>query len=200
MLFDGALFDKPRCFGHFTKQPELAFYHDKEWGVPVYDDQTLFELLTLESAQAGLNWALVLKKREAYREAFCQFDLKRVAQLTEASLAGLPCRFSIINHTQKIRSVPCNARVVMAIQKQWGSFSQYLWHFVDYQPIVNHWQSQEEVPVKTPLSQTIAQDLKQRGMRFIGATTLYAYLQAVGLVNDHISSCWLHKEPLSLVK
>lgn len=177
-----------RCFGE--GQPLYEAYHDKEWGVPVTDDKTLFEFLILESAQAGLNWYTILKRRPGYRQAFKDFDPEKVAQMTDEELEALRENPAIIRNKRKIYSARTNARVFLEIQKEKGSFSQYLWSFVDHKPIVNQYQSDKEVPAMTPLSKKIAKDLKKRGMVFVGPTIIYAYMQAVGLVDDHLESCW----------
>lgn len=185
--------EKSRCFGNGVGKEFYAQYHDNEWGVPVYEDRLLFEMLILEGAQAGLSWETVLKKREAYRHAFCHFDPTKVAKLSDAQLEKHCQNPQLIRNTRKIFSVRQNAQVFLSIQKAFGTFSKYLWAYVDGQPILNHWNSFEQVPVSTPLSETISKDLKKRGMNFVGPTIIYAYCQAVGLVNDHLTSCWCYK-------
>lgn len=184
---------KKRCFGDKPGQDLYASYHDDEWGVPVYDDQKLFEMLVLESAQAGLNWETILKKREGYRAAFHGFDVKKVAQMTDAELEELRLNPAIIRNRLKIFSTRNNARIFIDIQSNYGSFSHYLWEFVDHMPLINHWNVASDVPVTTPISDQISKDLKKRGMNFVGSTIIYAYMQAVGLVNDHLTSCWCYK-------
>ncbi len=185
---------KNRCFGNQPGHETYANYHDHEWGIPVYDDQKLFEMLILEGAQAGLNWETVLKKREGYRQAFYQFKPDLVADMTDDELENLRQNPKIIRNRLKILSARNNAQVFLQIQKSFGSFASYLWQFVDGQPIINHWQTAEEVPTTTPISDAIAKDLKKRGMSFVGSTIIYAYMQAVGLVNDHLTSCWRYHQ------
>ena len=164
-------------------------YHDEEWGVPCYDDQKLFEFLTLEGAQAGLSWITILRRREGYREAFHRFDVMKVARMTEADVARLMQDASIIRNRRKITSVVKNAQAFINIQKEFGSFANYLWSFVNHQPVINHWQTMAEVPATTETSENLSRELKKRGFSFIGSTISYAYMQAMGLVNDHLVSC-----------
>lgn len=171
------------------EDPLYVKYHDEEWGVPVYDDRVLFEFLILESAQAGLSWISILKRRENYREAFLGFDPKKVSKLTEDDVESLVKNEGIIRNRKKIESAIGNAKVFLDIQKEFGSFSKYLWDFTGGQVILGHAKTLEEVPAKTELSERLSKDLKKRGMKFVGPTIMYAYLQAVGLVNDHILSC-----------
>lgn len=185
---------KNRCFGNQPGHETYASYHDHEWGIPVYDDQKLFEMLILEGAQAGLNWETVLNKREGYRQAFYQFNPNLVAKMTDDELENLRQNPKIIRNRLKIVSARNNAQVFLQIQKSFGSFASYIWQFVDGQPIINHWQKAEEVPKTTPISDAIAKDLKKRGMSFVGSTIIYAYMQAVGLVNDHLTSCWRYHQ------
>jgi DNA-3-methyladenine glycosylase I len=183
--------NKTRCFGNNSKL--YADYHDKEWGIPSRDDQHLFEMLILEGAQAGLNWETVLKKREGYRKAFHQFDVQKVAKMTDAQLERLRENPEIIRNRLKIYSARKNAKVFIAIQKEFGSFSDYLWAYVDHAPVKNHWKTGKQVPAQTDISNAIAKDLKKRGMSFVGSTIIYAYMQAVGLVNDHTQACCCYK-------
>lgn len=169
-------------------------YHDEEWGVPVYDDQTQFEFLVLESSQAGLSWSTILKKREGYRKAFASFDVKKVANFGEESVQQLLTNPDIIRNENKIRSTINNAQQFIEIQQTFGSFCNYIWDFVDGDPIHNHWQTMGEVPATTETSDRLSKDLKQRGFKFIGSTTIYAHMQATGLVNDHLTSCFRHQE------
>lgn len=169
-------------------------YHDEEWGVPVRDDRTLFEFLVLESAQAGLSWSTILKKREGYRRAFARFDVEEVARFGEEKIQELTQNPGIVRHEAKIRSAVTNARKFMEIQEEFGSFSNYLWSFVDGTPIHNRWKQQADVPATTPLSDRLSGDLKKRGFKFLGSTTVYAYMQATGLVNDHLTSCFRYRE------
>jgi DNA-3-methyladenine glycosylase I len=183
--------DKPRCFG---SQTELyAHYHDTEWGVPVHDDRLLFEMLILEGAHAGLSWETVLKKREGYRDVFHNFDVNRVAEMTDDELAAALQNPGIVRHRQKVPSARQNARVFQAIQTEAGSFDTWLWAWVDGTPIKGGWPTSADIPAKTPLSDALSKDLKKRGMSFVGSTIIYAYLQAVGLVNDHHRGCWRYQ-------
>ena len=165
-------------------------YHDVEWGVPVHDDRTHFEFLILEGAQAGLSWSTVLKKREGYRRAFAGFDVERVARFNRRSIARLLTDASIIRNRQKIESAVGNARAFIAIQEEFGSFDRYVWPFVGGAPIVNSWRSQNQVPATSPESDALSKDLKSRGFKFVGSTIVYAHMQATGLVNDHLTSCF----------
>lgn len=171
-------------------------YHDTEWGVPCYDDPTLFEFLILESAQAGLSWITILKKRENYRKAFANFNAEKVARFNTRSVERLMNDAGIVRNRLKIESAITNARRFLDVQAEFGSFSNYMWRFVDGTPIQNHWQNLKQLPVSTPLSDTISKDMKQRGFRFFGTTICYAHMQATGLVNDHVVSCFRH-QPLS---
>ncbi|WP_415890697.1 DNA-3-methyladenine glycosylase I [Neptuniibacter sp. SY11_33] len=181
---------KKRCFGNKPGQEFYADYHDNEWGIPEYDDQKLFEMLILEGAQAGLSWETVLRKREGYRKAFYNFDVEKVMCMTDAELEALRENPEIIRNKLKIYSARKNALAFRAIQKEFGSFSSYLWAYVDNVQIVNHWQKFEEVPVATKVSDALSKDLKKRGMSFVGSTIIYAYMQAAGLVDDHLADCW----------
>ncbi|MGL4224136.1 MAG: DNA-3-methyladenine glycosylase I [Vibrio sp.] len=167
-------------------------YHDHEWGIAVHDDTQLFEFLTLEGAQAGLSWLTVLKKRDSYRQAFAGYDLSRLAQCDESDVAPIIANFDVIKHRGKIASVFSNAQAALALQQEFGSLDAALWQFVDGQPIINHWQSMREVPTSTPQSKAMSQFLKQRGFKFVGETICYAFMQACGLVNDHLVSCPQH--------
>lgn len=181
--------DKPRCFGSNTKL--YADYHDTEWGVPVHDDRELFEMLILEGAHAGLSWETILKKREGYREVYHGFDVERVANMTDFELYRALQNPAIVRHRQKVPGARKNARIYLKMQEEFGSFSGYLWAHVDGKPIRNAWDKQEDCPAKTPLAEGISKDLKKRGMTFVGPTIIYAYLQAVGVVNDHWKGCWI---------
>ena len=182
---------KPRCFG--SGNAVYAAYHDEEWGVPVHDDRTLFEMLILEGAHAGLSWETVLRKREGYRAQFHGFDVDRVAAMTDAELAAALENPGIVRHRQKIAATRTNARVYREIQAEHGSFDAWLWAWVDGVPIVGHWPTADDVPAKTPLSDALSKDLKTRGMSFVGSTIIYAYMQAVGLANDHHRGCWRYR-------
>lgn len=169
-------------------------YHDEEWGVPVYDDQKLFEFLVLESAQAGLSWITILKRREGYRKAFAGFNPEIVATFNSYKVEELMQDTGIIRNRMKIESAIGNARAFLEIQAEFGSFSKYIWSFTGEKPIVNHYTVASEVPAQTQLSVEIAKDMKKRGFRFLGPTVLYAHMQATGMVNDHYTSCFRHKE------
>jgi len=177
-----------RC-GWVNEDPLYIRYHDEEWGVPVHDDRHLFEMLILEGAQAGLSWYTVLKKREHYRKAFDNFDVRKVAAYDEAKETELLQNAGIIRNRLKIRAATTNAQAFIRLQEQFGSFDRYLWSFVDGKPVRNNWRSMKDVPASTPLSDKISKDLKKRGFTFVGTTIIYAYMQAVGLVNDHIATC-----------
>ncbi|WP_422446905.1 DNA-3-methyladenine glycosylase I [Endozoicomonas sp. ALB091] len=164
-------------------------YHDTEWGVPCHNDQKLFEFLILEGAQAGLSWITILKRREGYRAAFHQFDVQQVARMTDPDIEKLMQDAGIIRNRLKIRSAINNAKAFIRVQEEFGSFSQYLWSFVNHQPIINQQQSMRDVPATTDTSDRMSKDLKKRGFSFVGSTICYAYMQAMGLVNDHLVSC-----------
>lgn len=178
--------------------PLYQAYHDTEWGVPLHDDRALFELLTLEGAQAGLSWLTVLKKREGYREAFAGFDPAVVARFTDADQARLMTNPGIVRNRLKISSTIDNARAFLAIQAEFGSFDAWLWRFVDGQPIQNRLASLADAQASTPLSDALSKALKQRGFRFVGTTICYAFMQAAGLVNDHTTDCFRHAEVAAL--
>lgn len=174
---------------------EIAIeYHDHEWGVPVHDDHKLFEFLILEGAQAGLNWETILKKREAYREAFAEFEPARIAQFNATQVENLLNNPGIIRNRRKIESAIQNAAVFLKIQDEIGSFSNYIWGFVNGKPIQNRFYRLADVPAETDLSRQLSKDLKQRGMSFVGPTILYAFMQAVGMVNDHLVECYRYNE------
>ena len=172
----------------------MLAYHDREWGVPHRDDRALFELLTLEGAQAGLSWRTILARRDEYRRAFHDFDIKRVAAMRDASLEKLLESSGIIRNRLKIWSVRDNARTALDVIAEHGSLDAYLWSFVDGKPLVNHWKSSKEVPAKTELSDRMSKALAKRGFRFVGSTICYAFMQATGMVNDHLVSCFRYKE------
>lgn len=186
--------DNFRCFGDKPGQEFYKKYHDEEWGVPIYNDQTLFEMLILEGAQAGLSWETILKKRQGYREAFYNFDVIKVANMSDAELEALRSNPNIIRNKLKINSTRINARIFIEIQKEFGSFSKYLWQFVNDKPIINSWEEFADVPITTQQSDDISKDLKKRGMKFVGSTIIYAYMQAVGIVNDHLTKCICYKK------
>jgi len=168
-------------------------YHDEEWGVPVYDDQKLFEFLILETFQAGLSWITILKKRENFRLAFDQFDCQKIALYNETKIQELLQDSGIIRNPLKIRSAVTNAIAFTEVQKEFGSFSKYIWQFTDGKPIFNTAQHLKEVPATTPLSDAISKDLKKRGFKFVGSTVVYAFIQATGMVDDHLADCWKRK-------
>ncbi len=169
-------------------------YHDQEWGVPVWDDQQQFEFLTLESAQAGLSWATVLNKRAGYRKAFADFDVAKVARFSKSKIERLIANPEIIRNRSKIHCAVSNAKLFIKVQEEFGSFCEYIWGFVDGQPIVNRWRKNADVPVTTKQSDALSKDLKSRGFKFVGSTIIYAHMQATGLVNDHLVNCFRHEE------
>jgi DNA-3-methyladenine glycosylase I len=178
-----------RCIWAKNDKPELLHYHDTEWGIPVHDDRMHFEMLILEGAQAGLSWETVLKRREAYRKAFKNFDAKKVACLRDDELEALLIDSGIIRNRLKIFSVRKNAQIFLLIQKEFGSFDAYVWHFVNQKPIQNLPKTHKDIKDHTLESDALAKDLKKRGMSFVGSTIIYAYMQAVGLINDHTKDC-----------
>jgi DNA-3-methyladenine glycosylase I len=184
---------KKRC-AWCGDNPLYLAYHDEEWGVTVRDDRLLFEFLVLEGAQAGLSWLTILKKRQNYREAFDNFDCQRVARYTEDDVARLCADAGIVRNRLKIESAIKNARAVLDLQQQYGSFSAYLWDWVDNTPLQNSWRHLAEVPARTPLSDALSKDMKKRGFTFFGSTICYAFMQAVGMVNDHLTDCFRYEE------
>jgi DNA-3-methyladenine glycosylase I len=181
------------------KNPLDAAYHDQEWGVPVHDDQTLFEFLILEGAQAGLSWSTVLAKRENYRKAFAGFDPAKVAKFTPQKVEQLLTNEGIVRNRLKVAGTVKNAIAFLAVQKEFGSFNAYIWQFVGGKPLQNKRKSMAEVPAKTEISDAMSRDLKKRGFTFVGSTICYAYMQAVGMVNDHMVDCPRHA-PVSKLK
>ncbi len=175
-------------------------YHDREWGVPVHEDRKQFEFLILEGAQAGLSWSTVLNKREGYRKAFAVFDPVKVARFSEKKIETLIQNPSIIRNRLKITSAVSNARAFLAIQKEYGSFDTYIWAFVGGEPLQNRWNAMADVPATSPESEALSKDLKQRGLKFVGSTIMYAHLQAAGLVNDHLISCFRYRECAALAR
>jgi len=169
-------------------------YHDTEWGVPLHDDQRLFEFLVLEGAQAGLSWETILRKRDHYRAVFDDFDPQRVARYTPKKVEKLLADPGIVRNRQKVESAISNARAFLAVQKELGSFDTYVWRFVDGKPIVNQWSGTEQLPAFTPRSDAMSKDLKKRGFRFVGSTICYAFMQATGMVNDHAVQCFRYRE------
>ena len=178
-----------RCFW-VNDDPLYIAYHDNEWGTPVYDDETLFEFLILETFQAGLSWITILKKRENFRKAFDNFDYKKIVKYPESKYESLLQNEGIIRNKLKIRSAISNAQLFMDVQKEFGSFSKFIWNYVDGKPIVNKFHKREDVPATTELSDTISKDLKKRGFKFVGSTIIYAFMQATGMVNDHTTDCF----------
>lgn len=178
----------PRC-GWVGAKPHIIAYHDCEWGVPVHDDQKHFEMLLLEGAQAGLTWETILLRRDGYRRAFAEFDPKKVARFMKKEKAVLLKNPGIVRNRLKIDSAVTNAQAFLTVQKEFGSFDRYVWQFVGGKPKVNRWVRMSQVPATSPQSDALAKDLKKRGFRFVGSTIVYAYMQAVGLVNDHTTDC-----------
>ena len=181
---------KKRCEWVSSKNPLMLSYHDKEWCKPLKNDRKLFEFLILEGAQAGLSWETILNRRENYRKIFKQFDPEKLAQLTNRQLEKILKDPGIIRNRLKVYSVRLNARVFLEVRKEFGTFSKYLWSFVGGQPIRNNWKKLSEIPTTTPESDTMSKDLKKRGFKFVGSTICYAFMQAVGMVNDHTTDCF----------
>ena len=173
-----------------SDDPDYLHYHDKGWGKPVHDDRVLFEFLILEGAQAGLNWLTILRKRENYREAFDGFDMAKIARYNDAKIGALLADPGIVRNKLKVNSAVQNAKSFIAVQKEFGSFDAYVWRFVGGQAKINHWRSMKEVPAKTAESDTLSKDLLTRGFKFVGSTICYAFMQAVGMVNDHTTDCF----------
>jgi len=169
-------------------------YHDKEWGVPIHDDRSLFEMLILESAQSGLSWVTILKKRKGYLSAFDNFDAKKISKYTDKNIEYLLQNPEIVRHRQKIYATIENARQFLIIQDEYGSFDKYIWSFVAGKPIKNSWQHLSNVPASTSVSEAMSKDLKKKGFKFVGPTTCYAFMQAAGMVNDHLTSCFRYSE------
>jgi DNA-3-methyladenine glycosylase I len=183
--------EKKRCAWASRLDPEYTRYHDREWGRPVHDDRLLFEMLILEGAQAGLSWATILRKRERYRQVFAGFEPAKVAHFDAKRRAALMQDAGIVRNRLKIDSTVTNAKAYLQVQKEFGSFDRYLWDFVAGRPVVQHRPAGARLPASTPLSDSISKDLKKRGFRFVGTTIVYAFLQAVGVVNDHGADCFL---------
>jgi len=187
-----------RCTWGNSNQ-RMIQYHDEEWGVPLHNDRLLFEFFVLEGFQAGLSWQIVLNKREAFRQAFDLFDPGKVALYGEAKIAELCENAAIIRNKAKIAACVNNAQRFLEVQSEFGSFDKYIWQFVNHQPIVNRFESLKELPAKTPLSDHISADLKKRGFKFVGSTVIYAHMQATGMVNDHLITCFRYNEINSLL-
>jgi len=186
-----AMSERFRCFGD---TPLYMDYHDNEWGRPVHDDNKLFEMLTLEGAQAGLSWATVLKKREEYRKAFDGFDPRKVALYDDMKVAELMANAGIIRNRLKINATIVNAKLFLEIVDKCGSFDKFIWSYIDNKPIVGNWESFEDMPVTTPISDKISKDLKKMGFKFVGSTIIYSFMQATGMVNDHLKQCFVYDE------
>ena len=186
--------ERKRCPWVNVEHDLMRRYHDEEWGVPAHDDRTHFEFLILEAAQAGLSWSIVLKKREGYRRAFSAFDPQKVARYTEARIEKLTADSGIIRNRLKIAAAVKNAKACLAVQDEFGSFDDYCWRFVDGRPRQNHWKSMSQIPSKTAESDAFSRDLKRRGFSFVGTTIIYAHMQAVGMVNDHMVDCFRYRE------
>jgi DNA-3-methyladenine glycosylase I len=186
-----------RCTWSGT-DPLSIRYHDREWGVPVWQDRRLFEFIVLEGAQAGLSWMTILRKRDAYRAAFAEFDVGRVARYSRSKIEALLRDPGIVRNRLKVESTVTNARAFLAIQEEFGSFARYQWEFTGGRPKVNRWRTPKEIPSFTPESDAFSQDLKRRGFRFVGSTIVYAHMQAVGMVNDHTVDCFRHEAVLRL--
>ena len=185
---------KKRCGWVGESNPLLLEYHDREWGVPVHDDRKHFEFLVLEGAQAGLSWSVVLNKREGYRRAFSEFDPNKVARYTDKRVQKLLIDPGIIRNRQKIEAAVRNARAFLAVQEEFDSFDAYAWRFVGGQPKVNRWKVMKQIPATSTESDAFSKDLKQRGFSFVGSTVIYAHMQAVGMVNDHLVDCFRYRE------
>ena len=182
-----------KCIWALSSQT-MEQYHDDEWGVPVHDDRQLFEFLVLEGAQAGLSWSTILNKRDGYRRAFDNFVPEKVARFDEIKIAGILSNPGVVRNRLKIQAAVTNARAFLAVQEEFGSFNEYIWRFVDGEPLVNHWTSHEQIPASTRLSDILSRDLKKRGFTFVGSTICYAHMQATGMVNDHTVDCFRHTE------
>ena len=183
---------KPRCVWSGDSELYQA-YHDQEWGVPLHDERALFEFLTLEGAQAGLSWITILKKRTAYREAFDNFNVARVARYDERRIETLLQNAGIVRNRLKVKSAVLNAQKFLAVQDEFGSFDQFIWRFVEGKPIQNRWKNLGEIPPSTAVSDAMSKELKRRGFKFVGSTICYAFMQATGMVNDHTTDCFRHK-------
>jgi DNA-3-methyladenine glycosylase I len=188
---------KKRCPWVDLSKPDYVAYHDEEWGVPVRDDRTLFEFLTLEAAQAGLSWYTILRKREAYRTAFADFDAAKVSRFTPARIEKLLADPGIVRNRLKVESAVSNAKRFLEVQREFGTFAKYIWAFTDGRPVVNRFEKITDYPARTALSDTISKDLKKRGFRFVGSTIVYAHMQATGMVNDHSLACYRRRQLLA---
>ena len=184
---------KKRC-EWLTNDEIYLEYHDKEWGVPLYDDHTLFEMLILEGAQAGLSWITILKRRQGYRKAYDNFDPEKMAKWTDEKIQKLLNNPEIIRNKLKVAAAKQNAQAYLRIVEEYGNFKDFIWSFVENKPIINSWKSISEIPAMTKESETMSKELKKRGFKFVGPTICYAYMQSVGMVNDHITTCYRYKE------
>lgn len=173
---------------------EYIKYHDEEWGVPVHDDRKQFEFLILEGAQAGLSWITILKRRAGYKQVFHDFDAEKVSKMSEEEILSALQNPGIIRNKLKVRAAVKNAEVFLQIVNEFGSFSNYIWGFVENKPVINNWETLDQVPARTELSDNLSADLQKRGMKFVGSTIIYAHLQATGLINDHVTSCFRHNQ------
>jgi len=182
-----------RCEWANKNEFEMS-YHDNEWGVPIHNDRSLFEFLVLEGAQAGLSWSTILRKREGYRKAFDNFDAKKISHYPEAVVSRLLANPEIIRNRLKVNAIVTNARAFLQVQEEFGSFDRYIWQFVNGRPIQNSWKKMTEIPSNSPESQAMSKDLQKRGFKFIGTTICYAFMQAVGMVNDHVVGCFRYHE------
>ena len=185
--------EQKRCSWVNVNNALMREYHDREWGMPVHDDRKHFEFLILEAAQAGLSWSIVLNKREGYRRAFSEFDPEKVARYTKARIDKLVVDPRIIRNRLKIEAAVTNAHALLGVQKEFGSFDNYCWQFVDGKPRQNRWKLLRQIPATTPESDAFSRDLKQRGFKFVGSTVIYAHMQAVGMVNDHLVDCFRYR-------
>ena len=183
----------PRCEWADKNELERS-YHDNEWGVPIHDDRTLFEFLVLEGAQAGLSWSIILRKREGYRRAFDNFDAREISRYSRADISRLIANPEIIRNRLKVNAIVTNARAFLQVQKQFGTFDRYIWQFVHGRPIQNSWEKMTDVPSSSPESEAMSKDLQKRGFKFAGTTICYAFMQAVGMVNDHLVGCFRYEE------
>src|ERR1700746_3402848 len=199
LMRNAASHDK-RCSWVNVDDPLLVEYHDREWGVPVHDDRKHFEFLVLEGAQAGLSWTIVLKKREGYRRAFDEFDPEKVARFSARRIETLALDSAIIRNSMKIEAAVRNARAFLKIQEEFGSFDSYCWRFVDGRPKLNRWKTMRQIPATSPQSDTFSKDLKHRGFSFVGSTVMYAHMQAVGMVNDHLVDCFRYDEVRAAIR
>jgi DNA-3-methyladenine glycosylase I len=199
MKKEAALAKKKRCAWSGT-EPLFVAYHDEEWGVPVHDDRVLFEFLVLEGAQAGLSWITILRKRDAYRLAFDRFDPRKVARYDKRKVAALLADPRIVRNRAKIESAIKNAKAFLEVQAEFGSFDAYQWRFVDGRPVQNRWRAMREIPARSVRSDAMSKDLKSRGFTFVGSTIVYAHMQAVGMINDHVVDCFRHREVAKLGK